>query len=349
MNFKDLMIQHGEKFALGISGTLLVGYLAIAFLLGGTDPVLNNVYSSGSAVENLLAQNHAPKDVVPPYSQISKEPWTQVAAAQPAKDGVVYFQTEMVPVIQQAGSAVVTPLERIRTHKAPTVAQPTAEIGKVSVKFSKSKDTTAPIGTYQIWRKKAAEKEFTKVHEIGGGTPKEGEEAGARGSDFAWEDTQVEAKQDYSYKVKSIARDKDPKKVDVAETESNVVTIHTVSDIEIVLKGGQETLATIVVRKYMNGKWVTKTFYVKPDGMIGEPVKEYEGSHQVLVDYSTKYKLLEIKKAKREFKRMEKVRVKDDKGLIHEEEKERVDMRDSLKITYLDDEGKKIELWQAGD
>ncbi len=35
MDFKNLMIQHGEKVALGVAGLVLVTYLVVGFGLGG--------------------------------------------------------------------------------------------------------------------------------------------------------------------------------------------------------------------------------------------------------------------------------------------------------------------------
>ncbi len=351
MDFKALMFNHGEKIALGVSGLLFIGYILVGFVLSGKDSALEAVEGSRSEVANLLSSNPPVKQVMPEYVKLVKAPWEQVAAPVPGKDGVVYYQTEMIPVIMQGATATPVVIEKVRTHKSPTIDKPSAEIGKVMVKWTRSPETTATIASYQVYRKKGGEKDFSLVHELTGGSqPKEGEEgpAGAvRGSDFSYEDTSVEAKQEYSYKVKSITKDKDPKKVDHVERESGVVSVRTVSDIDMVLKGGQESLATILVRKYMSGKWEEKTFYVKPNDMIGEAIKKYVGQNQVTVDFSTNYKLLEIRKEKKEFKRTERVRVKDEEGNLVWKEEERVDKRDQLKIVYLDDEGKKNELWQA--
>jgi len=117
-----------------------------------------------------------------------------------------------------------------------------------------------------------------------------------------------------------VANDKDPKK-NFAQ-ESNEVSIRTVNDIDLVLKGGSVERAEITVKKFVNQKWESQTFIVKPGEEIGRPFKKWIGREQVTIDYSTHYKLIELMKEKKSAKW-------------------------ALKMVFIDDEGKKQEEWQA--
>ncbi len=333
MDFKQLMIQHGEKVALGVSIGLFALYLAAGVVLGSADPT-SAVASKGETLQGRVQDNPAPQFPRPDYLAMARGPWDKVEAAKPGKDGNVYYKTEIVIVVQEEGAIKPVVIALVRVHKAPTLQSASASIGKVSLKWAKNAETSATIATYQVFRKKEGEKDWGKPQEVPGG-------------ESTWDDTNIEAKREYKYRIKSVAKDKDPKKVDNFEQDSNEVSVRSISDIEVILKGGSLEKAQIAVKKFINQKWEQATFIVEPGKEIGEPRKVYVGRDQITIDYATHYKLIELKKEKREVVLIEEVTEKDEQGNNKRVKKEKKFLKDALKMVYTDDEGKKQEEWQA--
>jgi hypothetical protein len=198
--------------------------------------------------------------------------------------------------------------------------------GKVALAWESDDRTTASSVGYKVYRKdpQANWRLLTDAPLIG----------------TSYTDDKVERRKKYSYKISAETKEPTvPEKERVKE--SDPVEVTTLGVIQIVFRGGTFQMAQILVRKLDTGH--ERVFFVKPGEMIGRiETVDIRGTR---VDFSTGYKLNDIKKEKRRYVRTETVKEWAADGNYADKVVEKEDFKIEMKIYYSDDEGKECQMW----
>lgn len=341
MDVKELMMEKGDKLAVGAALLLLVGYAAYAFGFSN-DADLDALNNQVKAAQAKLQNNPAPVQGKVDFTAMTSA-WNADSIAKPAgsKGFVAMFKPKVSANVKgEVGPQPDKPI--IKVIMAPVMGGAETELGQVKVKWVDGKvppgEVAASIAEYELFRQEAG-KGWVSLAKV-------------KARDYT--DTSVEPKKKYAYKVK--ARTKDKTKDDKQETDfSQVVEATVPSGVAIIYTGGSPQAAAITVRKFMGGAWKEKKYTVLPkneernqSGDIGRIEKERDPdtNKMVEVDYRTNFVLLELKSDRFAYKKIES-RKKIVNGVLETEDVEVDADRGRMKAVYTNDEGKTVELWMA--
>ncbi|MCE9582697.1 MAG: hypothetical protein K8T20_09410 [Planctomycetes bacterium] len=342
MDVKELMMEKGDKIAVGAALLLLVGYAAYAFSPLSEDPSLKQLQDKVTASQAKLQNNPAPAQGKVDFTAMTSA-WNADSIAKPAgsKSFVAMFKPKVSANVKgEVGPQPDKPV--IKVIMAPVMGAAETELGQVKVKWVDGKippgEVAASIAEYELFRQEAG-KGWASLAKV-------------KARDYT--DTSVEPKKKYAYKVK--ARTKDKTKDDKQETDfSQVVEATVPSGVAIIYTGGSPQAAAITVRKFMGGAWKEKKYTVLPkneernqSGDIGKIEKERDPDTNKLVevDYRTNFVLVELKSDRFAYKKTERRQKIVDGQLVTEDVEVDAD-RGRMKAVYTNDEGKTVELWMA--
>lgn len=340
MDMKELMQQKGEIIAVSVSGLILVGYAVVAFGLA-SDAELKTVQGDTAAATAMLGSNAAPALEKPDYTAFLA-PWAPEAVTKPEGKGtwIAMFKpkiTARVKTSEGPKPEVIVP----GTLLNPVIGSAETELGQVTVKWTEGKKPgtkAAVVSEWQVWRQEVG-KDWSLLEKV-------------PGMRKTCVDKAVEPKKKYIYKVKAVTKEKT---VDGKSESDFTATVEATipSGVAIVYTGGSTSAAQLTVRKFMGGDWKEKKFTVIPKneeknipGKIGKIEKERNPDTGKMedVDYTTGFVLLEIRKDRFKYQRIER-RSKIVDGVLEQEDVPVDAERERGKIIYLDDEGKQKEMW----
>lgn len=341
MDPKKLLFEHGEKLGLGLAALILFLYLLFTFLLKPADTEVKEIDRLKGEVTELLNRNKPPPQEGKDYVRMAQEPWEVVSKPGEAFDWTMYYKTTIEEV--PTGTLDVAPVEEKHHHKAVTLKPTQVEIGKVTLRWTKSKETDATIDGYLVFRKEPSG-EFKQIAK-----PELQSAEGAVTDEQSYEDPEIQPKRTYVYRIVSVTKDD---KCEVKETTSNEESATTTSTVRVALKGGsadeKNKIATITVSKYFSEtkSWEDRPYTVRPGEPIGKEERRSgpEGK-PIKLDFRTGYTLVDVKQETRTEKVKKKRRVVKE-GVGQDEEYEETVSKTMLKMVYKDDEGKPQELWQ---
>lgn len=336
MDPKKLFLEHGEKIGLGVGVVLLLVYVVLAWVVPPSNADIQQIDNYRNAISTALANNTPAAIPSTDYLKGARQPWEVVEKPGDANDWAMVYQTRIIEEPSGPTKPVDTgPQETV--HKAPTLLDPHVDIGAITLKWSKDKDTTATIARYKVLRKLEGAGDFKEL-----GTPIEEPK-----DEASYVDSEVQPKKSYVYKVVSLTEDKKP---DKKEMVSNEVKATATSTVAVVFKGGsaqeQNKIAIITVRKFFpdTKEWKKKDFTVRPGEAIGKKETTKTGGKVAEVDFTTGYKLIDVKEAKRKVKRQVTRMEKKDNVMVPVVE-DIEDVQTSLKMVYSDEEAKQVEQW----
>ncbi|MBI2922525.1 MAG: hypothetical protein HYY18_15850 [Planctomycetes bacterium] len=340
MDMKELMQQKGEIIAVSVSGLILVGYVVVAFGLS-SDADLKTVQDDTTAATATLGSN-APPSLQKPDFAAFLTPWSPDAITKPdGKGGWVAMFKPKITARVKTSEGPKPPVEVPKTLLTPVIQPAETELGQVTVKWAEGKKPGTPAAAVTEWHvyRQEAGKDWTLLEKV-------------PGMRKTCVDKAVEPKKKYVYKVKALTKDKT---VDGKQESDFTATAEATipSGVAIVYTGGSSSAAQLTVRKFMGGDWKEKKFTVIPKneeknltGAIGKIEKERNPDSGKMedVDYTTGFFLLEIRKDRFKFQRIER-RSKIVEGVLEQEDVPVDAEKDRNKIIYLDDEGKQKEMW----
>jgi len=345
-DIKEVLQEKGELIAIGAAGALLLGYAIFAFGLSSDDE-LKSSEGKVAAARDMLNSNPAPPQDKIDFSALLAT-WTpaQVAKGEGQRGWVALSKPKVTANVKARPDKPVVPEEeKPRVVLAPVIAPAETELGQVTLKWTDGKKPgtpVAPASEYQVFRQEAG-KGWEMLEKV-------------PGIRKAFIDKSVQPKKKYAYKVMLITK---AKTVDgKQESEfSQVVEATIPSGTAILYTGGSPQAANITVRKFMGGDWKERKFVVFPKdeeknrtGDIGKIEKERNADTGKMedVDYRTGFVLLEIRKDKFKYKRIErKSKIVD--GQLETEEVEVDAEKERYKCVYNDDEGKPKEVWMTDE
>lgn len=343
-DMKEVMMEKGDKLALGAAVLLLVGYAAYAFGMG-QDADHEALDKQVKAAQNQIQTNKPPVREKVDYSATTK-PWGADATEKPAgqRNYVSMFKTKVVPNVK-GSTGPKPPVLKAKFLSTPVMGASETELGQVKVKWTDSKvppgEEPASITEYEVFRQEAGK----------------GWASLAKVKAREYTDTSVEPKKKYAYKVKSKTKDKLKEGMKPESEFSQVVEATVPSGVAIIYTGGSPQAAAITVRKFIGGEWKEHKYTVLPfneernqSGDIGkiEREKDPDSGKMVEVDYKTGFVLNEIRKEKFKYKRV----VRESKivnGILESTDVEVDAERERMKIVYTNDDKKQVELWMADE
>ncbi|MEK7467444.1 MAG: hypothetical protein AAB074_08525 [Planctomycetota bacterium] len=344
-DMKEVMMEKGDKLALGAAVLLLVGYAAYAFGMS-SDADLAALDAQVKQADQKIKTNPPPVREKVDFSATTK-PWGAEASEKPEgkRNYVSMWKTKVTANIKGGGGPVV-PTIKLKFLSTPVMGAPETELGQVKVKWTDSKvppgEEAAAITEYEVFRQEAG-KGWASLSKV-------------KAREFM--DNSVEPKKKYAYKVKSKTKDKLKEGMKPESEFSQVVEATVPSGVAIIYIGGSPQAVGITVRKFVGGQWKERKYpAVVPfneernqTGAIGkiEREKDPDTGKMVEVDYSTGFVLREIRKDRFKFKRIER-RSKIVNGVLETEDVEVDAERDRMKILYTNDDGKPAELWIADE
>ncbi|MBI3097916.1 MAG: fibronectin type III domain-containing protein [Planctomycetes bacterium] len=330
MDLKSLGSRHGEKMALGAAVLLFLAYFVYSAMFGGADPTQAGLMKLVSDIEGKLGTSEPPANPRLGFSKDVNDSWTKRLPMEPANNWIAYHPVKFEPKL------VKVVVEGPHTLLAPKASEPSVDFGKLTLSWEPDDRSTAEVNGYEVARKGGPDKDWRLL-------TTEPIDAGS------YDDQDVVPKITYTYRVRAVTEDK---KAKARESDwSNEVSAMAMGVIELRLTmvGGDAAAlqASVLIRKFVRGKWEEKNYFVKKGEKIGQVEKRREGNQVVAVDMSTGYTLVEIKQEKKKrtrivpgYKEVDGVRVPDDKEIV-EEIKE-------WQIIYKDEEGKLCEpLWRT--
>jgi hypothetical protein len=339
---KAFMQDHWEKLVLGVTGVLLVAYLALGMVLKKEEPLVGEVQQGSVAVNKLLTDNSPPSLAAPVYSDRAKAPWETVKKAEASTPWLAYKPTVLTPMWQS------DPIVESTVLYAPRLDEPVVELGKVFLKWVKDPRTTATIAAYRVMRKSDKDAKFTELQKLAGDAT-------------SYEDGNVEPKTKYTYRVVCEAKDKE---VDVKGSESEAKTANamavvdvrftgvatfTEADPDAEIEGTMRTveMANISVRRYVNSQWVEKGYRVRVGEKIGKSDQVMVGGKPMKVDFSTGFELVGIADGKvKKIKMVSKKIVNPETGVTENKLVPEEYESTSKYIKYKDEAGKLSEKYQ---
>jgi hypothetical protein len=325
MDFKKLFVQHGEKIGLAVAILVFIIVVAKTNIMPPEDVEMTGARQMAHEIEQRFDNDKPPKASMLDYAADNATKWQSVSPPKEANSWAIYRQTEYEADVQLAVKAAA------KYFYAPKMLEPKLSLGKVTVMWDVDKRTTATVTGYKVHRK-GPQGDWKLLTD----TPLTGN---------SYTDDKVEAKRKYTYKVSAETKEPTvPEKERIKESEPIETT--TLGVIQIVFRGGTIQMAQILVRKLDTGQ--EHIFFVKPGQMIGGvEILDIKGTK---VDFSTGYKLNDIKKEKRRYVRTEKVKEWATDGKTYtEKEVEREDFKTEMRIYYADDEGKDCDMWAEAE
>ncbi|MBI5368138.1 MAG: hypothetical protein HZA54_13965 [Planctomycetes bacterium] len=346
MDPKKLVMEHGEKIGLGAAALLLVLYVVFGFVLAGENTRIQGMNQLVGVVNEALQSTKTPPLESKPWLANARGPWESIEKPLESNDWTMYYQTKIVEVA--VGERPV-PVEgpKATVHKAPGLPDPTVDIGAVSLKWSRHKDTTCEIDEYLVMRKLEGGAKFEQIGRADGDKGKAAEGEVAEAVDILYLDAKVQPRKTYIYKI--VSKTSDPL-ADKKEVESNEAKATATSTVAIFLKGGTATetqkIAQITVRKFFadSKDWKEQNYVVRVGDPIGKKERKYVGKESKEFDFVTGYILVDIMTEKRPIKRsITEKEYKD--GVMVEVKKEITENQSALRMVVKDDEGKTVSQW----